>query len=204
MSAKTSFPLVISLLLLGVSCQQISTPDYSKVPAKTASGINVVVEIPAGTNHKIEYHSESKQFLVDSIDGQVRIIDFLPYPGNYGFIPSTLMDEKRGGDGDALDVLIIGESVPTGTVVEAIPIATLRLLDRGEVDTKIIAVPADPSKQIIKSADFQSFLIEYDAAKRIIENWFLHYKGWQVIEFLGWEDEKHAWQVIEKWNLNSN
>ncbi len=206
MIPKTQFFFFLIIFLLAASCKEVNQPDYRKIPAKTDSGeaINVVVEIPAGTNHKVEYNYQSGKFATDTLNGQPRVIDFLPYPGNYGFIPSTLMDEERGGDGDALDVLVIGESQPTGTVIEAIPIATLRLLDRGEVDTKIIAVPAASEQRAMKAADFQSFLIEYDAAKRIIEQWFLHYKGWQVVEFLGWENEQYAWEEIEKWSVKAN
>ena len=47
-----------------------------------------------------------------------RIVNFLPYPANYGFIPSTFMDKKKGGDGDALDILLISEHMVTGTVVD--------------------------------------------------------------------------------------
>mgnify|MGYP005666351507 CR=1 FL=1 len=206
MMPTTKLIYLFAFLLLMIGCEQAVSTDYSKISAKTESGkaVHVVVEIPAGTNHKIEYNYENGQFETDTIDGRPRVIDFLPYPGNYGFIPSTLMDETRGGDGDALDILVIGESQPTGTVIEAIPIATLRLLDQGELDTKIIAVPADEMQRVIKATDFQSFLIEYDAAKRIIENWFLRYKGWQVVEFQGWEDERYAWKEIEKWILKSN
>ena len=94
-----------------------TSKDFQYLPTYTEQGINVVVEIPAGTNHKIEYDKENKEFVVDQKNGKDRIIDFLPYPGNYGFIPSTYMDPAIGGDGDALDVLVIGESVPTGTVI---------------------------------------------------------------------------------------
>ena len=80
----------------------------------------MVVEIPAGTNHKIEYDPSTDSFENDKKDGKDRVISFLPYPGNYGFIPSTLMNKDRGGDGDALDILVIGESEPTGTVLSCL------------------------------------------------------------------------------------
>lgn len=192
--------IVLSLVLLG--CKgSINGAKLYQMPAKTEHGFNMIVEIPAGTNHKIEFNTENKKFEVDQIDGQDRIIDFLPYPGNYGFIPSTLMDEERGGDGDALDVLLISESLPTGTMVEIKPIATLLLKDGGEIDTKIIAVPVAPEQQIMEIDHFQEFLIQYDVAKRMIENWFLNYKGFGEMELLGWEDEHYAIKEIEKWML---
>lgn len=182
------------------SCKENSvSTNYEKLPAITEKGINVVVEIPAGTNHKIEYQKDKKRFENDKIDGKTRIIQFLPYPGNYGFIPSTLMDEERGGDGDALDILVIGESQPTGTVQEVIPIGVLLLKDKGEIDSKIVAVPTNANQQVIAATDFKTFLIEYDAAKRIIEDWFLNYKGYGVMELIGWRDEAYAMEEVRKW-----
>lgn len=191
---------VLGVALLGCK-DAVNGAKLYTMPAKTEAGYNMIVEIPAGTNHKIEFNTVNKKFEVDQIEGKDRIIDFLPYPGNYGFIPSTLMDEERGGDGDALDVLLISESLPMGTVVEMKPIATLMLKDGGEIDTKIIAVPVSPEQQIMKIDHFQEFLIQYDVAKRMIENWFLNYKGFGEMELLGWEDETYAIKEIEKWML---
>lgn len=192
--------LLLTLLLLSLlSCRQDKTPDPTEVPAFQGEYLQAVIEIPAGTNHKIEYDYASGEFLNDQLDGKDRVIDFLPYPGNYGFIPSTLMEEERGGDGDALDVLVIGESVPTGTVLDVIPIGALMLRDRNEIDTKLIAVPADPTKRVIKAQDFMSFALHYDAARRIIEDWFQNYKGAAGVEILRWEDEHYAQREVEKW-----
>jgi len=176
--------------------------DYYAVTAVAENGINMVVEIPAGTNHKIEYNPKTDAFENDVIDGKTRVINFLPYPGNYGFIPSTMMDKERGGDGDALDVLVIGESVATGTVLAVKPIATLLLKDGGEIDTKIIAIPADPSKQVISPENFQEFIVTYDAARMIIENWFLSYKGRGEMQLVGWQDDSYALREIEKWGIS--
>lgn len=184
------------------SCQESAPSNYENIPAFIEEGvIQVVVEIPAGTSHKIEYQKSANRFEVDQKNGRDRVIDFLPYPANYGFIPSTLMEESQGGDGDALDVLLVSEQVPTGTVVAAKPIAALLLEDSGELDTKIIAVPIDSSKQIIQVDTYQDFLIEYDAARQIIEKWFLYYKGMGVTRFKGWRDEQYALEIIKQWQI---
>ncbi len=191
---------MLLLFLWLVSCGgESKSIDYLKLPVFTENGVNAVVEIPAGTNHKIEINKENGKFENDSVNGHIRIIEFLPYPGNYGFIPSTVMEKERGGDGDAMDVLILSESDPTGTVIEIKPIASLLLRDEGEMDTKIIAVPVDSSRNVLQVFDYQSLMIEKQAAKRMIEDWFLNYDGAGVMELLGWRDEKFTIQEIKKW-----
>ena len=106
--------------------------DLSKIDTYTSQGsINAVIEIPAGTTKKIEYNKETLEFNVDQIDGKDRIIKFLPYIGNYGFIPSTLSDTAKGGDGDPLDIIVISETKSTGTILSVIPIAVIRIVDEG-------------------------------------------------------------------------
>jgi inorganic pyrophosphatase len=176
--------------------------DLYTVGSTDGDALNVIVEIPAGTNHKIEYHPD-RGFANDTLaDGSTRVIDFLPYPGNYGFVPSTLVDEARGGDGDALDIIVIGESVPTGTQLRARPIAALMLRDRGEIDTKIVAVPVDSARQVFRVDNFLDFSLGNDAAKRIIELWFLNYKGPNATELIRWEDEEYAWREVQKWRTD--
>lgn len=184
-----------------ISCEQGPVKRHKIRNADTYSAegsLQMVVEIPAGTNHKYEYDENRKKILLDQKDGQDRIIDFLPYPGNYGFIPNTHLDKDKGGDGDPLDVLLLSEALPLGKVVEIIPIGAILLKDNGEEDTKIIAVPKDSTLRVISATDFRTFLIEYDAAKRIIEEWFLHYKGKNQMSTQGWRDANYCVNLVKK------
>jgi len=206
MNSLTGGALCLVVLLGIAACaapaeeEQVENVDYKTLSALTDKGIHVVVEIPAGTNRKIEYRPAEGAFEADRVEEEERIVRFLPYPGNYGFIPSTLMDAERGGDGDALDVLVIGESLPTGTVLEAVPVGALRLRDGGAIDTKIIAVPAEQDERVVDVTNFRDLLLEQDAARRIIEEWFLNYKGLGVVELIGWEDEHYAMEAIKRWS----
>ena len=61
------------------------------------------------------------------------------YPGCYGFIPQTL-----GGDGDPLDAVVLtGEPIITGAVLNARPVGYLKMTDDKGQDEKILAVPVD-------------------------------------------------------------
>lgn len=171
--------------------------DYGKLPFKNENGnITAVIEIPAGTNGKFEYNYESKEFIQEIREGKPRVVKFLPYIGSYGFIPGTYMDPSIGGDGDALDILIIGESIKQGTIVEVKPIATLRLLDGGEEDHKVIGVPVDSKLNIANVNDYESLT---EPMKDIIKTWFTSYKGPGKMQFQGWIGTDSTNQEINKW-----
>ncbi len=190
------FFLIVGLLLF----LKFKGKNYYKIPTyNTATTINAVIEIPAGTNLKTEYNPSTNKFNTDPKNRKTRIINFLPYPANYGFIPSTLMDTIRGGDGDALDILVISEHVPMKTVLEVIPIGIIVLRDRGEIDNKILAVPADKDFQIISATSFKDLENDYPELLNIIQRWYLSYKGPGKIEFIDWKDEKAAMKEIQKW-----
>ena len=176
-----------------------ATKDYYNLQAFSTSDVaNAVIEIPAGTNKKVEYNVIEKKFIIDRESGQERVIDYLPYPANYGFIPSTLSKTGSGGDGDALDVLVIAETHSVGTVMKVLPIALLKLIDDGEIDYKIIAVPAAEKKQIVNVTSYENLVSDYPELLKIIELWFLNYNKKDVSRVDGWGDEKEAVAEIRR------
>lgn len=176
--------------------------NHLALPSFSKNGhLNAVIEIPAGTNTKFEYDKQRLEFKPDLRDGLPRRVDFLSYPLNYGFIPSTKMKKARGGDGDPLDVLVLAEHLPTSTVIEVQPIGLLMLKDTGEWDNKVLAIPADASKRIIRATNWQEFQQDYSAARHIIELFFLYYDGLGTMTLMGWGDEKAAIAEVKKWQL---
>lgn len=156
---------------------------------------NVVVEIPDGSNHKIEWDRRLGVMKLDRVEPQI-----FAKPTNYGFIPQTL-DE----DGDELDVLLVTDSpLTTGIVVEAKIIGVMKFVDDGEVDDKIVAVPADDRNNgdaINSLADLPAQLIKQ------IEFHFNRYKdlkkpGSTVVQKFGDIDEAKQViaEAIERWN----
>ena len=189
--------IVFVIFLLSTSCK--SKTDYYNLPLLSFNkNFNAVIEIPAGTNKKFEYNEITQAFEVDKKNGKDRVIQFLPYIGNYGYIPSTYSDPTKGGDGDALDVLVLSESIVTGAVIEVSPIAILKLLDDGEIDYKIIAIPTDETKQILKVNTYEDFLKDFSEVKTIIELWFLNYNKDDEVTIQGWGNEKEAIKEIYK------
>lgn len=99
--------------------------------------IYVVVETPKTSRNKYEYSKTSANVELDRV-----LYSPLHYPGDYGFIPQTYFE-----DGDPLDVLVMTNQ-PTfpGCIIKARPIGMFKMVDKGERDYKILAVPAkDPN-----------------------------------------------------------
>jgi inorganic pyrophosphatase len=128
--------------------------------------INVIIEIPKGSNNKYEIDKETGLIKLDRAN-----YSSAPFPYDYGFVPQTLWD-----DGDALDVIVLTTfPLQTGILVNVRPVAVMDMVDSGESDFKIIAVPvddkrwedvqdlADINKHTLK--EFQHFLETYKALK---------------------------------------
>ncbi|MDX1913824.1 MAG: inorganic diphosphatase [Saprospiraceae bacterium] len=178
--------------------------DHLSLPTFSENGhLQGVIEIPAGTNTKYEYNRQLFQFQPDVREGKLRRVDFLSYPVNYGFIPSTRMDKDRGGDGDPLDVLILTEHLPTGSIVEVLPIGLMKLKDLGELDHKVLAIPVNTDKRIIKATNWHDFQRDYSAIRHILEQFFLYYDGLGTMTLMGWGDETAALEEVKKWRLSN-
>jgi inorganic pyrophosphatase len=188
-------PFIIGLLFFLFSCNE---KNMERLPDKSQEGFfYMVVEIPAGTNKKYEFDPESMTFEIDQKDGKDRVISFLPYFGNYGFIPSTLSDKAKGGDGDPLDMILLGESIEQGTLVETIPIATVKLMDNHEEDFKIISVPADDKLNVLGVKKYEDLKSKHPGVIQIIEIWLKNYDS-DHLEILGWLNQEETLQYIEE------
>lgn len=109
-------------------------------------------------------------------------------------VPRTLLPESDGGDGDPLDVIILGPAVPRGSVVEVRPVAVLDLLDQGERDDKILAVPVSgPLSDVI---DLKSLNRMYPGATEAVQIWFANYKGGRT-KSRGYKGSSAAWKLID-------
>lgn len=95
-----------------------------------------VIEISKGSKKKYELDKETGLIILDRVLHTSTV-----YPANYGFIPRTY-----GDDNDPLDVLVLcSEVIDPLTLVEVTPIGVIYMIDNGEGDEKIIAVPkGDP------------------------------------------------------------
>lgn len=186
------------LLLAFVLVAACRTPNLLvDHPPRTAEGLlNVVVEIPAGTNAKWEVDKRDGVLRHEMRDGRPRVVRFLPYPANYGMVPRTLLPKADGGDGDPLDVLLIGPARPRGSVVPARLLGVLRLRDGGERDDKLIAVATNAPLDAV--TDLRGLDAAHPGVTRILETWMTHYKGAGVIESSGFAGREVASEILRR------
>lgn len=139
--------------------------------------INVIVEIPTGTSEKWEVSEDGSALIRDFTGEKPRVVDYLPYPGNYGMIPRTLIRKEDGGDGSALDVMVLGSAVPRGSRVKARAIGVIRVFDGGEQDDKILAVMQGETMTGVY--DVESLRLRYPGAAEIVSTWWANAHGRQ-------------------------
>ncbi len=158
-------------------------PNYLELPTGSNSPevINAVIEIPYEGSNKYEYDKELHLFRLDR-----NLYSPVHYPGDYGFIPSTL-----AADGDPLDVLVLVDapSFP-GCVMEVRPIGILEMLDQGLADEKVLCV----GKNNPRYKDVWNFSEIYPHMLREITHFFAIYKDLEGkrVEIKGWRDASFA------------
>ena len=157
--------------------------NYLKLPIGDSApeAVNAVIEIPAESINKYEYDKQLNVFRLDR-----NLYSPVHYPGDYGFIPSTLSD-----DGDPLDVLVLVDAPSfSGCVMTVRPIGLMEMLDQGVLDEKILAV----GKNNPRYNDVWNYSEIYPHMLKEITHFFSIYKDLEGkrVEVNGWKDAAYA------------
>ncbi len=160
---------------------------WHEIEPGTKDSINVIIEINKGSKNK--YEIDKKTGLI-ALDRAMHTSQ--DYPFDYGFVPQTLWE-----DGDPLDVVVL-TTYPLfpGILVRVRPVAIMNMVDGGESDAKIIAVPEeDPRFDDVKDlADVNKHTIKE------IDHFFTTYKKLQnkTVEIHGVDGAEKAMEAFEK------
>jgi len=157
--------------------------NYLELPIGDTSPdvVTAVIEIPCDGINKYEYDKKLHVFRLDR-----NLHSPVHYPGDYGFVPSTL-----GEDGDPLDVLVLVDTPSfSGCVTDVRPIGLLEMLDQGVPDEKVLAV----GKNNPRYADVKSYADIYPHILKEITHFFAIYKDLEGkrVEIKGWHDADYA------------
>ncbi|MFW5884816.1 MAG: inorganic diphosphatase [Patescibacteria group bacterium] len=148
---------------------------------------NIIIEVPRGSKNK--YEIDKKTGLI-KLDRAMKTSQ--DYPFDYGFAPKTLWE-----DDDPLDVVVFSTyPLFPNILVEVRPVGVMRMIDDGEGDDKILAVP-------VKDPRWEEVLDLQDLNKhnlKEIKHFFETYKQIEdkKVEISGFEGAKEAKEAVEK------
>ena len=143
--------------------------------------LRVLVECEKGSTNKYEYDDTlDRMVIVRTLNKKYK------YIYNYGSIPQTL-----AGDGDWLDAILVStEPIRSGTLVNAKPIATIKMIDNKEEDDKVICVPFYEEHGTISIKDIIKYLRSYK---------YPYNEGTEILTILG---EKETLDIITNSQIN--
>lgn len=157
--------------------------------------VNVVIEIPKGSNIKYEIDIKTGAIFVDRW-----LSPAMSYPFNYGFIPNTTED-----NGDPVDVFVLtNDPLEIKSVICSRPVGVLLSEDQDGQDPKIIAVPITLHSNFSGVMDLKN-IPDYmlNRLKHFIEHHKDLEKG-KYVRVKGWEGKEDAKtkvsEAIEKYN----
>ncbi|OGI60797.1 hypothetical protein A2641_02365 [Candidatus Nomurabacteria bacterium RIFCSPHIGHO2_01_FULL_37_25] len=154
--------------------------------------LNCIIEIQKGSHNKYEIDKETGLIKLDRAN-----YGPLPYPFDYGFVPQTLWE-----DGDALDVMLLSTfPIDSGILVNVRPVAIMKMMDSGESDDKIIAVPVEDKRwadikdlKDLNKHSLKEFKLFWENGKKLKGDKPEEYP----VEVLGFEGKDKALLAIKK------
>ena len=157
------------------------------IPAGTADEMNVIIETPRYSKNKYEIDKETGIISLDRVMHTSQ-----DYPFDYGFVPRTWFD-----DGDALDVVVLTTyPLVPGILVNCRPVGVMGMIDDGDRDDKVIAVPVNDPRfnEVHDLKDINKHWIKE------MDHFFKTYKKIQdkEVEVLGFEGKDKAKEAFEK------
>lgn len=177
-------------------CACTTAPDFigGYPPINPDLTVNVVIENPAGTSEKWEVAADGELVWERDHRGAPRRTNYLPWPANGGMIPQTYLDPELGGDGETLDVIVLGHSVERGRVVRAVVIGSIQIREALGRDDKILAVLADSDFEGVTDVD--DLARRFPGVREILTTYYDNYVEPGVRETLGFGSRAAARRLI--------
>ena len=154
---------------------------WHDVESGTKDTMHVIVEINKGSKNKYEIDKKTGLIALDRVAHTAQ-----DFPFDYGFVPRSLLH-----DDDPIDVVLLTTyPLLPGVLVRARPVAIMNMIDSGERDDKIIAVPTDDPRfeQVYDLKDINPHTLKE------IEHFYSTYKKLQnkVVEVTGFKGKIEA------------
>ena len=149
------------------------------------------VQQPAGSVIKPDAIPDSTLAL--SVDNQPLyssddILLYLPAPANLGFFV----------DDDSTDIIILGPRFGKGQSLWLQPIGLMEFNNGNDMINKVLAIPADPALQVIKSPTLEQLQLNYPGVIDILTTWFENAFDDRQLRFTDLKDEREAVQFLKQ------
>ncbi len=160
---------------------------WHDIESGTDEKFNVIIEINRGSKNKYEIDKKTGLIALDRVAHTAQ-----DFPYDYGFIPRTLWD-----DDDPMDVILLTTfPLNPGILVRARSVGIMNMIDDGESDDKMIAVPLDdPRWDDVKDLkDINSHTL------REMEHFYSTYKKLQnkEVKVAGFKDKNSAKEAFAR------
>jgi|GEM_PF-1021514 len=189
-------PLLLIIVLL-CSCNKSKTL-YELSPISEGGNYHAIISIPAGSSELYQYDPEAAVFKVKKVDGNEEFVPYLPFPVNYGFIPSTYSDLEEKDINSPLYVFIVSRNYSKTTLIDILPLGSAVFEDRhGQEVIVPVTVPADNQFRTLSVIDFDSFS-QFPDAMKSIESFYRNWHKDDLLKFIEWKDDDWTMSYIER------
>lgn len=117
------------------------------------------------------------------------VLLYLPAPANIA--------ESISVTGERIEVIILGPRLSKNRDYEILPIGVMEFEEGDSVNQRVLAIPANPSLQTIKSPSLEQLQLNYPGVIEILKTWFENAYNDQQLQFLGVKDERKAFELFE-------
>lgn len=158
-------------------------------PPPEARAIHAIIETPQGSRNKYNFNEKLGLF-----EFSRTLRAGMIWPCDFGFVPQTL-----AGDGDPLDVALLGEApLFPGCLIRARVLGAIGLVKNGEENNRILAVPARSTKAASRFDEIEDLSQMNQRHIREIEAFLSDYNTFEGhrIELTGWRGADAAWQMV--------
>ena len=118
------------------------------------------------------------------------VLLYLPAPANIA--------ESISSSGERIEVIILGPRLSKNRNYEILPVGVMEFEQGDRVNQRVLAIPANPSFQTIKSPTLEQLQFNYPGVIEIISIWFVNAYVDRQSKYLGVKNELEAQKLFQQ------
>lgn len=134
--------------------------------------------------------AESADSLNQPLYSAEDVLLYLPAPAN--------LAESYSENGETAEVIILGPRLSKNNRYDIIPVGLMEFDEGNRTVIRVLAIPANPSLQTIKSPSLGQLQANYPGVIDILSIWFENAYGDRQSEYIGVKDEQEALRFLRR------